>query len=395
MSGCIDYRSLFSKIEKSLRKNIFVTEPEFDRKLEPFLHVDFRNMSDDDIFWVVVYVNFFSGIRAATIERKLAGIKRELCGYRKICDLNKDEQDIVVRKIGFPKKCGYCFKNAKAFKDLIDKHGSFLKYIASFGIETLKPDFSEIALLKKDLRKRFLGLGPRTVNHFLTELGFNVLKPDRVICRIFYRLGLISNVEDIDGAVREGKKFEKATGKPIRYVDIVFVKFGQIGRSEQFGIKNGICLENNPNCDICEAKEFCGYRNEGKRDLEIIPNENVKRNSRSFRMKNMVEYKDFAKIDIRVGKVVEAELIEDAKYTTHKITIDFGDKIGLKRSCARLVNYAVDSLIGRHVIGILNFPPKQIGGNVSEVLTLGVPDQESECVLLSPDKEIPLGGKVY
>jgi len=255
----IDYKLLFSKFEKSIRNNIFVSESEFDKILEPFLHMDFRNMSDKDIFWVIVYVNFFSGIKAVTIEKKLEGIKRELYDYQKISDLDENAKKVIIQKIGFPNKCRYCFENAKSFKKLIGEYGSFSKYVASFDIETLNPEISKISLLKENLKNRFFGLGPRTVNHFLTDLGFNVLKPDRVICRIFYRLGLIDSVEDIEGAIREGKKFKEATGKPIRYIDIIFVKFGQMGKSEQFGTKDGICLENNPNCRVCEANEFCKY----------------------------------------------------------------------------------------------------------------------------------------
>ena len=258
----VDYKLLFSKFEKSIRKNIFVSESKFDKNLEPFLHMNFRKMTDKDIFWVTVYVNFFSGIKAVTIEKKLAGIKQELYDYQKISDLDENAKKIIIQKIGFPNKCKYCFENAKSFKKLIDEYGSFLKYVASFNIETLNPNISNITLLKEDLKRRFFGLGPRTVNHFLTDLGFNVLKPDRVICRIFYRLGLIDSVDDIDGAIREGKKFEEATGKPIRYIDIIFVKFGQMGKSEQFGTKDGICLENNPHCNLCEAKELCKYYKE-------------------------------------------------------------------------------------------------------------------------------------
>ena len=73
----VDYKLLFSKFEKSIRKNIFVSESEFDKNLELFLHMDFRKMSDKYIFWVIVYVNFFSGIKAVTIEKKFAGIKQE------------------------------------------------------------------------------------------------------------------------------------------------------------------------------------------------------------------------------------------------------------------------------------------------------------------------------
>jgi len=258
----VDYKLLFSKFEESIKKNLFISEEEFSKRLQPFLEMDYRKKSDKDIFWVIVYVNFYSGIRAVTIERKLDSIKSELYDYQKISNLNEDEKQKIISKIGFPKKCGYCFKNAKSFQELIDKFGSFEDYVKSFGITNLTPESHNIERLRNDLKNRFYGLGPRTVNHLLTDLGFNVLKPDRVICRIFFRLGLIDSINDLNGAIREGKKFEKAIGKPIRYVDIIFVKYGQMGKSEQFGTKDGICLEKNPQCQICNAKEFCKHYKE-------------------------------------------------------------------------------------------------------------------------------------
>jgi len=255
----VDYKLLFSKFEESIKRNIFISETEFDERLKPYLGMDFRKMSDKDIFWVLVYVNFFSGIKAVTVEKKLSGIKSELYDYKKLYDLDENTKKIIIQKIGFPNKCNYSYENARLFKKLLEEYGSFINYVASFGIQTLNPDISNINNLKEDLKKRFYGLGPRTVNHFLTDLGFNVLKPDRVICRIFYRLGLIDSVDNIEGAIQEGKKFEESTEKPIRYIDIIFVKFGQMGKSEQFGTKDGICLEKNPNCKICSAKELCKY----------------------------------------------------------------------------------------------------------------------------------------
>lgn len=109
----------------------------------------------------------------------------------------------------------------------------------------------------------------------------------------------------------------------------------------------------------------------------------------------MINFEDFEKVDIRVGQIVNVEHLQNAKYTTHKLTINFGNEIGQKQSCARVINYSDEDLVGKRVIGILNFPPKQIGQNMSEVLTLGVPDVKGECVLVSPDKDIPLGGKLY
>ena len=101
------------------------------------------------------------------------------------------------------------------------------------------------------------------------------------------------------------------------------------------------------------------------------------------------------KVDMRLGKIMNAELLPNPKYTTHKLRIDFGPEIGIKISGARVLKYTLKQLVGKLVIGIINLEPRQIGKIKSEVLTLGVPDKDGECILLSPDVEAPLGGKVY
>ena len=109
----------------------------------------------------------------------------------------------------------------------------------------------------------------------------------------------------------------------------------------------------------------------------------------------MATIEDFHKLDIRVGKIVGVEMLLDAKYTTHKLTIDFGEELGKKISCARVVKYSKEELINRLVVAVVNFPPRQIGKNVSDVLTLGVPGDDDECVLIGPTWDVPLGGKLY
>ena len=110
----------------------------------------------------------------------------------------------------------------------------------------------------------------------------------------------------------------------------------------------------------------------------------------------MATIEDFQKIDVRVGKILEAELIPDAKYSTHKLKIDFGPEIGIKVSCARLLGYDPKDLVGRQILGVVNFPPRQIGRNVSETLTLGVPNEDGDsCILVAPDRVAPIGSKLY
>lgn len=111
----------------------------------------------------------------------------------------------------------------------------------------------------------------------------------------------------------------------------------------------------------------------------------------------MATIDDFQKLDIRVGKVIAVEDFPEARKPSYKLTIDFGPEIGSKRSSAQLVkHYKKEELIGKKILGVVNFPPRQIGPFLSEVLTLGIPDSDHECILVVPDKkDAVVGGKMY
>jgi tRNA-binding protein len=110
----------------------------------------------------------------------------------------------------------------------------------------------------------------------------------------------------------------------------------------------------------------------------------------------MAIYDDFEKLDIRVGKIVEVLDFPEARNPSYKLKIDLGDAIGIKKSCAQLPkNYTKEQLQDTLVLAVVNFPPRQIGPAVSEVLTLGLPDSEGNCILIRPDKSVPLGGRLY
>lgn len=110
----------------------------------------------------------------------------------------------------------------------------------------------------------------------------------------------------------------------------------------------------------------------------------------------MATIDDFLKLDIRVGRVLSADDFPEARKPAYKLTIDFGPEIGIKKSSVQIVdNYKKEDLVGRLVMGVVNFPPRQIGPFTSEVLTLGVPDADGKVTLIRPDTDVPIGGKLY
>jgi tRNA-binding protein len=109
-----------------------------------------------------------------------------------------------------------------------------------------------------------------------------------------------------------------------------------------------------------------------------------------------VTFDDFMKLDIRVGTIVEALPFPEARKPAFRLTIDFGPEIGIKRSSAQITaRYTLEELPGQQVAAVVNFPPRQIGPMMSEVLTLGFPDEQGEVVLIQPNRAIPNGGRLY
>ncbi len=110
----------------------------------------------------------------------------------------------------------------------------------------------------------------------------------------------------------------------------------------------------------------------------------------------MASIEDFLKLDIRVGEIISVEDFPEARKPAYKITINFGDEIGIKKSSVQVTqNYTKEALVGMKVLGVVNFPPRQIGPFISEVLTLGIPDQSHNCILITPSLDVPIGGRLY
>jgi tRNA-binding protein len=108
-----------------------------------------------------------------------------------------------------------------------------------------------------------------------------------------------------------------------------------------------------------------------------------------------IEFDDFLRVDMRVGRVTRVEEFPEARKPAWKLLIDFGPELGEKRSSARITNYSREELVGSLVVAVVNFPPRQIGPVRSEVLVLGVPDEEGNVILLRPTAEVPLGGRMF
>ena len=110
----------------------------------------------------------------------------------------------------------------------------------------------------------------------------------------------------------------------------------------------------------------------------------------------MITHADFEQVDIRVGRITRAEPFPEARKLAYKLWVDFGAEIGEKRSSAQITaHYTLEELVGRQVLAVVNFPPRQIGKVLSEVLVLGLPDDQGQVVLIGPGQDVPLGGKLF
>ncbi|KGJ04583.1 tRNA-binding protein [Paracoccus halophilus] len=113
-------------------------------------------------------------------------------------------------------------------------------------------------------------------------------------------------------------------------------------------------------------------------------------------MSDPISHDDFARVDIRVGRILRAEPFPEARKPAIKLYLDFGPELGERKSSAQITrHYAPEDLIGRQVLAVVNFPPRQIGKFMSEVLVLGLPDKDNQVVLIGPDLEVPVGGRMY
>ncbi|MFC2053164.1 DNA-3-methyladenine glycosylase I [Chloroflexota bacterium] len=255
-----DYKTIFEKVESALISagSVHLPADTIRANLDEYKYLEGKTSSEAQYYWILVYVIFYSGFRAATVNAKLDLIRNYFPNYETVAgytESNVDEMLSNPEMIRNRSKIQACIENAKVFKSIVSKHGSFHAYLDSFAP---RASFENLMLLKEELEYRFERLGRITTYHVLTDIGLPVLKPDRVICRIFQRLGLIESEKQLLKTVIQGRKFAQATGNPIRYIDIVFVAYGQV-ESQDFGLASGICLKQNPLCSVCGVTDYCNY----------------------------------------------------------------------------------------------------------------------------------------
>lgn len=247
--------SIFQRVYDTLYSNSSYTKMEFDEKFDLYKNYENKVMSNNDYYQMLVDIIFYSGFKASTVDKYLDTIHTYFSDYKVAMNYGI-EQAVQIKNdssmIQNNTKIDACIKNAKRMDDIVSKYGSVQAYIDSY-----KPNISDDNLfkLKKSLEKNFSYIGEVTSYHFMTDIGLNVLKPDRVILRIFYRLGLIENENDLFGAVKIGRAFSTATNLPIRYIDIIFVMYGQLNLEKL----ECICSEKNPKCQKCGVKIDCHY----------------------------------------------------------------------------------------------------------------------------------------
>lgn len=253
------YKDVFLAVEKRLIESgsTLMDKSKIQGHLDKFKQFENRELTDDQYFSILVFVAFYSGFKAATVTSKRAIIQKHFPCWRVVSAYTeKDIRKIIndPEMISHERKIRACVANAKTFSSLISKHGSIKNYIDSYAPTE---SFENLLLFKEALEASFAYLGSITVYHFMTDISLPVLKPDRVMCRIFQRLGLLENQGQLLKAVIQGRKFSAATGLPIRYIDIVFVAYGQV-KSEEIGISEGICLTK-PRCSECSIQDHCGF----------------------------------------------------------------------------------------------------------------------------------------
>ena len=264
------YRDIVAAVEEGLlkQKQAEITLDDYHSRLDRFKHFDYAHLSNSEVFWIITYASFFAlRMPAATVEKKLPELEPHFKDYEKLALLTDTEMnalcliDFQPRFITLRDLVIRCQNNSRTYSTLMAKHGTFQDYLKErFGITSTFCSDESVAKLQKELKRSFAGIGDKAAWHIITELGFHALKPDSVITRIFNRLGLVGANDGDKEIIQVGRDMSTELSLPIRYLDIIFVKYGQVGKSDLLGTVDGICTEKSPKCHLCGLTEICNYR---------------------------------------------------------------------------------------------------------------------------------------
>ena len=255
---------IFKDAETSLMKLSPLNKRQIAKNFQWSKEIDTADINWEKFYEILMFVTFYSGFKAETVNRKYDDLKKALGRLHLVANFDKAKIKAIEKNpklIRHPQKIKACVSNAQKILKLKDQYGTLQSYLAVFG--DLKKQ-SNLNRLSADLIKRFTYIGNITVSHLLADIGLNTVKPDRVLCRIFYRLGLVKSVKDYAGVIEIGQRIKAATGHSIRYVDLIFVLYGQVGYKYELDIEDGICLEKKPKCHLCLMCRYCKYYKEKK-----------------------------------------------------------------------------------------------------------------------------------
>jgi DNA-3-methyladenine glycosylase I len=250
-----DYKAIFETIEASMYANSRSADKlresmEWARKLNSA-----AKFNDEEYYDMLLIVTFASGFNAATAMKYHEGLRKHFPSIAVAASLTEADLERIRLSgevVKHKRKLKACVENARAMQSIAQERGSLQSYI-----DLYKPteSFENLMLLNEALRAKFRYISDVTVFHLMTDAGLPVLKPDRVITRTFYRLGLIESEAMELHAILVGRKFAEATGHSIRYIDAVFVSYGQ---ERMWDGSKGICIDN-PKCSKCHAQSFCNF----------------------------------------------------------------------------------------------------------------------------------------
>jgi len=256
------YQNFFSAAQQNVYNHSTVTHAQVTAALGNYVARSMPN-ADSDFYAALVEVVFYSGFKAATVTPRLPTIHRYFNDFRVAAAYGPTQVAAMKadpNMLGHENKIKACIANAQQFVEILrdPRYPTFRDYIDSFGPFNV---IGNIMNLRQELSEKFQYLGDITTYHFMMDIGIDVVKPDRVLRRIFHRLGLINRNAQLprlaleSQIVSEGRTFASGTGHSCRLIDYVFVVNGQVEVTD-LGMK-GICLENNPRCSQCQMDNWC------------------------------------------------------------------------------------------------------------------------------------------